>query len=108
MKNLAKSILCVKSDGSVDREDDQKIYCLALAGTNGAIDLGVLRMLSFLAREALFIANSGGTWDNAKKYIEAGGFGGRGSETHEAAAVGDTVGDPFKDTAGPSSQHDDQ
>jgi len=51
---------------------------------------------------ALFMANSGGTWDNAKKYIEAGGFGGEGSDAHKAAVVGDTVGDPFKDTAGPS------
>jgi len=51
---------------------------------------------------ALFMANSGGTWDNAKKYIEAGGFGGKGSDAHKAAIVGDTVGDPFKDTAGPS------
>jgi len=51
---------------------------------------------------ALFMANAGGTWDNAKKYIEAGGFGGEGSDAHKAAVVGDTVGDPFKDTAGPS------
>ena len=51
---------------------------------------------------ALFMANSGGLWDNAKKYIEAGHLGGRGSDTHKAAVVGDTVGDPFKDTAGPS------
>jgi len=51
---------------------------------------------------ALFMANAGGTWDNAKKYIEAGAFGGEGSDTHKAAVVGDTVGDPFKDTAGPS------
>jgi len=71
--------------------------------------LGKAALAGFLAGSiitgiifALFMANSGGTWDNAKKYIEAGGFGGEGSEAHKAAVVGDTVGDPFKDTAGPS------
>ena len=60
----------------------------------GATVVGVLM--------ALFMANAGGAWDNAKKYIEAGALGGKGSEPHKAAVVGDTVGDPFKDTSGPS------
>ena len=62
---------------------------------------GVVGMLAG-ALLAVMMANSGGSWDNAKKYIEAGNFGGKGSENHKAAVVGDTVGDPFKDTSGPS------
>ena len=67
----------------------------ALGGMlGGALAAGVLL--------AIMMANAGGAWDNAKKYIEAGNYGGKGSETHHAAVVGDTVGDPFKDTSGPS------
>ncbi len=60
----------------------------------GALAAGVLL--------AIMMANAGGAWDNAKKYIEGGAYGGKGSDTHKAAVVGDTVGDPFKDTSGPS------
>ena len=60
----------------------------------GALSAGVLL--------AIMMANSGGAWDNAKKFIESGEYGGKGTETHKAAVVGDTVGDPFKDTSGPS------
>lgn len=51
---------------------------------------------------ALMMANAGGAWDNAKKHVEKGNFGGKGTETHAAVVVGDTVGDPFKDTSGPA------
>lgn len=67
----------------------------ALAGViAGCVGSGVLL--------AIMMANAGGAWDNAKKYIEEGNYGGKGSETHKAGVVGDTVGDPFKDTSGPS------
>ena len=51
---------------------------------------------------ALMMSNAGGAWDNAKKFVEKGNFGGKGSDVHTAAVVGDTVGDPLKDTSGPS------
>jgi K(+)-stimulated pyrophosphate-energized sodium pump len=60
----------------------------------GTIATGVLM--------AVFLSNSGGAWDNAKKFVEDGHFGGKGSEAHSATVIGDTVGDPFKDTAGPA------
>jgi len=67
----------------------------ALGGMLGGALLGCVLM-------ALMMANAGGAWDNAKKHVEKGNFGGKGSDTHAATVVGDTVGDPFKDTSGPS------
>ena len=67
----------------------------ALGGTLGGALLGCVLL-------ALTMANAGGAWDNAKKYVEKGNLGGKGSEVHAAAVVGDTVGDPFKDTSGPA------
>jgi len=67
----------------------------ALGGMLGGALLGCVLL-------ALMMANAGGAWDNAKKYVEKGNLGGKGSDTHAAAVVGDTVGDPFKDTSGPS------
>jgi len=71
--------------------------------------LGVAGVMGMLAGSlvsgfavAIFMANAGGAWDNAKKWIETGQYGGKRSDAHKAAVVGDTVGDPFKDTSGPS------
>ncbi|MDR1409201.1 MAG: sodium-translocating pyrophosphatase [Oscillospiraceae bacterium] len=77
------------------------ILCGLLLGPNGVVGLlGGSAVTGFVL--AIFMANSGGAWDNAKKYIESGNYGGKGSDGHKAAVVGDTVGDPFKDTSGPS------
>ncbi len=72
-----------------------------LLGVGGVIGLLAGSLTSGFCL-AVFMSNSGGAWDNAKKYIEAGNLGGKGSDSHKAAVVGDTVGDPFKDTSGPS------
>ena len=71
---------------------------LGVAGLGGLLIGGLVSAIML----AVFMANAGGAWDNAKKFVEGGNFGGKGSETHKAAITGDTVGDPLKDTAGPA------
>ncbi len=73
-------------------------FVLGAAGLGGLLIGGLVSAIML----AVFMANSGGAWDNAKKYVESGKFGGKGSDTHKAAITGDTVGDPLKDTAGPA------
>ncbi len=73
-------------------------FILGSAGLGGLLIGGLVSAIML----AVFMANAGGAWDNAKKHVEAGNFGGKGSEAHKAAITGDTVGDPFKDTSGPS------
>jgi K(+)-stimulated pyrophosphate-energized sodium pump len=72
-----------------------------ILGVNGVAGMLAGATISGFAL-AIMMSNAGGAWDNAKKYIEEGNHGGKGSEAHRAAVVGDTVGDPFKDTSGPS------
>ncbi len=77
------------------------IICGIILGPSGVVGLlAGATACGFLL--AIFMSNAGGAWDNAKKYIEQGNFGGKGSDQHKAGVVGDTIGDPFKDTAGPS------
>ena len=73
-------------------------FVLGAAGLGGLLIGGLVSAIML----AVFMANAGGAWDNAKKFVEAGNFGGKGSATHKAAITGDTVGDPLKDTAGPA------
>lgn len=73
-------------------------FIIGVAGLGGVLIGGLASAIML----AVFMANSGGAWDNAKKYVEEGHFGGKGSDTHHAAITGDTVGDPLKDTAGPA------
>jgi K(+)-stimulated pyrophosphate-energized sodium pump len=77
---------------------------IAIGGFMGAAALGGMLAGSIVSGFllAIFMANAGGAWDNAKKFVELGNFGGKGSDTHAAAVTGDTVGDPFKDTSGPA------
>ena len=77
------------------------IVCGLLIGSAGLGGLLIGALVSAIML-AVFMANSGGAWDNAKKFVEEGNFGGKGSETHKASITGDTVGDPLKDTAGPA------
>ena len=81
----------------------------SLGVTAAGLPMGAVAVAAFLMvgtitgiLMALMMNNGGGAWDNAKKYVETGKLGGKGSEAHKATVVGDTVGDPFKDTAGPS------
>ena len=78
---------------------DARTIGMGLAGTVGAFLVAVILVGQLMAN---YLSNAGGAWDNAKKYIEDGHHGGKGSDAHKAAVTGDTVGDPYKDTAGPA------
>ncbi|MFM8774809.1 MAG: sodium/proton-translocating pyrophosphatase, partial [Actinomycetota bacterium] len=96
-------------NGGEDGEQARSDELAELTPIAVGFGLGVGALGSYLAGTiatgvlmAVFLSNSGGAWDNAKKYVEDGNFGGKGSEAHSATVIGDTVGDPFKDTAGPA------
>ena len=101
---------CVDISTSAAQREMVVPACLGLFVPIGVgLVLGVGGVMGMLAggltsgfAVAIMMANAGGAWDNAKKYIETGAHGGKGTEAHKAAVVGDTVGDPFKDTSGPS------
>jgi K(+)-stimulated pyrophosphate-energized sodium pump len=100
--------IAIATDGAIKELIPAGLFAIVLTLIVGFVG-GVKAVGGFLAGNivsglliSLFMSNSGGLWDNSKKYIEAGNHGGKGSNAHKAAVVGDTVGDPFKDTAGPS------
>jgi K(+)-stimulated pyrophosphate-energized sodium pump len=118
IKGLREGEPGVKPDYAkcVDMTTRTAVYEMLLPGSLAIISpllvgrfLGVESLAGFLAGAlacgftmAIFMANAGGAWDNAKKYIEGGEYGGKGTPTHAAAVIGDTIGDPFKDTSGPA------
>ena len=103
-----KSCIDISTKAALNEMIKPGLFAVATPIAVGFI-LGAKALAGFLAGItvsgvllALFMANAGGAWDNAKKYIESGNFGGKGTKAHAAAVVGDTVGDPFKDTSGPA------
>ena len=102
MRQVVSALNVIGISGSPRRNGNtETLVTEILAGAEAA---GALLMVGTIAGVilALVLNNGGAAWDNAKKYVETGKYGGKGSYTHKASVVGDTVGDPFKDTAGPS------
>ena len=99
VENMYFNVFIYKMFHASASEISMMVAASAVAATVTTLLIGALSSGFLLA---VFLANAGGAWDNAKKYVEEGNFGGKGSEVHKATVVGDTVGDPFKDTSGPS------